>query len=138
LIQTAVVSLQIKDIMEITSENRLRKLIVVGDRVLIRPKKTSEKTASGLYLPPSVQEKESVQTGYIIKAGPGYPIPMPIDEDDSWKENDEKIKYIPLQAQEGDLAIFLQKGAIEVMYGNEKLFIVPQSSILMLEREEDL
>jgi chaperonin GroES len=124
--------------MEITSENRLRKLIVVGDRVLIRPKKTSEKTASGLYLPPGVQEKESVQSGYIIKAGPGYPIPMPIDEDDSWKENDEKIKYIPLQAQEGDLAIFLQKGAIEIMYSNEKLFIVPQSSILMLEREEDL
>jgi co-chaperonin GroES (HSP10) len=124
--------------MEITSENRLRKLIVVGDRVLVRPKKTSEKTASGLYLPPGVQEKESVQSGYIIKAGPGYPIPMPIDEDDSWKENDEKIKYIPLQAQEGDLAIFLQKGAIEIMYSNEKLFIVPQSSILMLEREEDL
>ena len=45
---------------------------------------------------------------------------------------------LPLQAQEGDLAIFLQKGAIEVMYENEKYFIVPQASILMLEREEDL
>uniref|UniRef100_UPI0040484360 co-chaperone GroES n=1 Tax=Roseivirga sp. TaxID=1964215 RepID=UPI0040484360 len=124
--------------MEITSENKLKKLIVVGDRVLVRPKKSTEKIASGLYLPPGVQEKESVQTGYIIKVGPGYPLPMPIDEDDAWKENDEKIKYIPLQAKEGDLAIFLQKGAIEVMYGNEKLFIVPQTSILMLEREEDL
>jgi hypothetical protein len=32
----------------------------------------------------------------------------------------------------------LQKGAIEVIYENEKYFIVPQASILMLEREEEL
>ena len=124
--------------MELTPDNKLRKLIVVGDRVLIRPKKSPEKTDSGLYLPPGVQEKERVQTGYILKVGPGYPIPMPMEEDEPWKENDEKIKYIPLQAEIGDLAIFLQKGALEVIYENEKLFIVPQSSILMLEREEDL
>ncbi len=124
--------------MELTPENKLKKLIVVGDRVLIRPKKSPDKTDSGLYLPPGVQEKEKVQTGYILKAGPGYPIPMPVEEDEPWKDSDEKIKYIPLQAEVGDLAIFLQKGALEVIYENEKLFIVPQSSILMLEREEDL
>ena len=45
---------------------------------------------------------------------------------------------MPLQVKEGDLAIFLQKGAFEVMYQNEKYFIVPQASILMLEREENL
>lgn len=124
--------------MELTAENRLKKLIVVGDRLLIRPKKQPEKTESGLYLPPGVQEKEKVQTGYVIKLGPGYPIPMPTEEDEPWKESDEKIKYIPLQAQEGDLAIFLQKGAVEIVYQGEKLFIVPQSSVLMLEREQDL
>ncbi|KYG78491.1 MULTISPECIES: co-chaperone GroES family protein [Roseivirga] len=124
--------------MELTAENRLRKLIVVGDRLLIRPKKQPDKTDSGLYLPPGVQEKEKVQTGFVIKVGPGYPIPMATDEDEPWKENDEKIKYVPLQAQEGDLAIFLQKGAVEVVYQGEKLFIVPQSSVLMLEREQDL
>ena len=124
--------------MELTADNKLRKLIVVGDRVLIRPKKSPDKTASGLYLPPGVQEKEKVQSGYILKAGPGYPIPLPIEEDEPWKDADEKIKYIPLQAEIGDLAIFLQKGAVEVMYEGEKLFIVPQSSVLMLEREKDL
>lgn len=124
--------------MELTADNRLRKLIVVGDRVLIRPKKSPEKTDSGLYLPPGVQEKEKVQSGYIIKVGPGYPIPMAVEEDEPWKDNEEKVKYIPLQAEEGDLAIFLQKGAIEIMYESQKLFIVPQSSILMLERDEHL
>lgn len=124
--------------MKTSLENRLKKLIVVGDRVLIKPTKQSDKTSSGLYLPPGVQEKEKIQSGYVIKVGPGYPLPMPVDEDDMWKGKDDQVKYLPLQAQEGDLAIFLQKGAIEVIYEDEKYFIVPQSSILMLEREEEL
>lgn len=124
--------------MKLTADNKLKKLIVVGDRVLIRPAKESDRTESGLYLPPSVQEKEKIQRGFVIKVGPGYPLPLPADEDDMWKGKEEQVKYLPLQAQEGDMAIFLQKGAIEVMYENEKYFIVPQSSILMLEREEEL
>jgi len=122
----------------VTPDNKWRKLIVVGDRVLIKPKKQSEKTNSGLFLPPGVREKDKIQSGYIIKTGPGYPLPLPSDEDDMWKGKEEQIKYLPLQAEEGDLAIFLQKGAVEVMYEGEKYFIVPQASILMLEREEDI
>ena len=124
--------------MKLTPDSKLKKLIVVGDRVLIRPAKQTDKTESGLYLPPGVQEKEKIQSGYVIKVGPGYPLPMPADEDEAWKGKEDQIKYLPLQAQEGDLAIFLQKGAIEVIYASEKYFIVPQASILMLEREEDL
>lgn len=124
--------------MKITADNKLKKLIVVGDRVLIQPAKQSDKTESGLYLPPGVQEKEKIQSGYVIKVGPGYPLPLPADEDEMWKGKEELVKYLPLQAQEGDLAIFLQRGAVEVIYEKEKYFIVPQASILMLEREEDL
>ncbi|MFC3880191.1 co-chaperone GroES [Algoriphagus namhaensis] len=124
--------------MQLTADNKLKKLIVVGDRVLIRLKKPNEKTGSGLYLPPGVQEKEKVQQGYIIKAGPGYPIPMPTDDQEPWMDTDEKVKYVPLQAKEGDLAIFLLSGAHEVIYEGEKYFIVSQHSILMLEREQDL
>lgn len=124
--------------MELTADNKLQKLIIVGDRVLIKPKADEEKTNSGIFLPPGVKEKEKVQSGYIVKAGPGFPIPLPMDDDDSWKGEEDKVKYVPLQAKEGDLAIFLQKSAFEVQYKSEKYFIVPQSSILMLEREEDL
>jgi chaperonin GroES len=123
--------------MVLTSDNTFKKLIVIGDRVLIRPSKPDEKTASGLYLPPGVQEKEKVQQGFVIKTGPGYAIPVPM-EDESWKSEEDKVKYIPLQAREGDLAIFLLSGATEVMYEGEKYFIVPQSAILMLEREEEM
>ncbi len=124
--------------MRVTSDSKLKNLIVVGDRVLIRPARETEKTESGLYLPPGVQEKEKIQRGYVIKTGPGYPLPLPADEDDLWKGREDQVKYLPLQAQEGDLAIFLQKGAIEVIYEKEKYYIVSQASILMLEREEDL
>lgn len=124
--------------MEIISENKLDKLIIIGDRLLIKPKRLSEQTKSGLFLPPGVQEKERVQSGYVMKTGPGYPIPLPTDEDEPWKEPHEQISYIPLQAREGDLAIFLQKGAHEIVYGGEKYFIVSQAAVLMLERDEDL
>ena len=120
----------------IKKNNSLDKINVVGDRVLVKPRKESEKTDSGLYLPPGVREKEKVQYGYIVKSGPGYPIPVAIENDQPWKTDDEKIKYVPLQVKQGDLSVFLQGGAYEVIYQGEKYFIVPQSSILMIEREE--
>jgi co-chaperonin GroES (HSP10) len=123
--------------MHISQDNKLKKLVIIGDRVLIRPTKANERTESGLFLPPGVQEKERVQKGYIIKIGPGYALPMP-PEDEPWKNNEEKVKYLPLQAREGDLAIFLVSGATEIEYSGEKYFIAPQSAILMLERDEEL
>jgi len=123
--------------MRITSNNILKNLIVIGDKVLIKPTTPNERTESGLYLPPGVQEKEKVQQGYVIKTGPGYATLVP-SEGESWKSEEEQIKYLPLQAKEGDLAIFLISGATEIMYAGEKYFIVPQSAILLLEREEEL
>jgi len=121
------------------TDGKLKKLIVVGDRVLIKPKKMSNKSKAGLFLPPGYQEKEEIQTGFVVKIGPGYPIPLPSDEfNETWKKNEEKIRYIPLQAKEGDLAIFLQKGAIEIIFNDEKYFIVSQNSILLLERDEEI
>ena len=123
--------------MILVQDNKLKKLIIIGDRVLIRISKPNERTSSGLFLPPGVQEKEKVQQGFVIKTGPGYAIPLPI-ENEPWQTEEEQVKYIPLQAKEGDLAIFLLSGATEVIYEGEKYFIVPQSAILMLEREENL
>ncbi len=114
------------------------KLLVVGDRVLIKPIDDLEKTASGLYLPPGVQEKEKIQSGYVIKAGPGYIIPHFSEDDEPWKESKEKIKYIPLQAKVGDLAIFLRRDAVEIEFEKEKYLIVSQSVVLLLMRDDFL
>lgn len=123
--------------MRLTNTNVLRKLIVIGDRMLIKPSAPEERTNSGLFLPPGVRDKEKVQQGLVIKTGPGYAIPIPV-ESEPWKTDEEQVKYVPLQAREGDLAIFLVSGATEVMYEGEKYFIVPQSAILMLERDEEI
>ncbi len=125
--------------MKQTSRNKLEKLIVVGDRLLIKPLSLSKKTKGGLFLPPGYNEKEEIQSGYVLKTGPGYPIPVTSEDDESWKQDPhENIRYIPLQAKEGDLAIFLQKGAIEIVYNDEKYYIVPQHSVLLLERDEEI
>lgn len=123
--------------LRITPDNKLKKLIIIGDRVLIKLSKGENRTESGLYLPPGVQEKEKVQQGYVVKTGPGYAIPLPGD-DEPWKNEEEKVKYVPLQAQEGDLAIFLMNAATEVVHGGENYMIVPHNAILMLERDEAL
>ena len=52
-------------------EKDLSKFILVGDRVLIKPKNQMDRTKSGLYLPPGVQEKEKIHSGYVLRVGPG-------------------------------------------------------------------
>ena len=125
--------------MELSFDKQeLAKFILIGDKVLIRPKNPQGKTASGLYLPPTVQENEKTHSGYIVRVGPGYPIPAMTDADEPWKEKKDEVKYVPLQAQVGDLAIYLNKSGWEIEFNKEKFIILPHSSILMLIRDEGL
>lgn len=114
------------------------KFLMVGDKVLVKPTNPQVKTKSGLLLPPLVQEGEKLQTGYVIRIGPGYPLPLPADEDEPWKKKDEKNSYLSLQAKEGDLAVYLQSSAYEVSLNDEKYLILPHSAILMLVRDKEL
>lgn len=115
--------------------NSVEKFIVVGDRVLIKPREMETHTKSGLVLPATVKEKEEVQSGYIIKTGPGYTVP-PLTEDEPWKEERNEPRYTGMQAKEGDLAIYLKGGAHEIEFENEKYLIVPHNAILLLIRDE--
>ena len=122
----------------IDGKQDLEKFIVVGDRVLIKPKTSPEMTKSGLYLPPGVHEKEKIHSGYVLKVGPGYPIPAISDSDEPWKNKGDEVKYVPLQPKEGDLAVYLQKSGWEIEFNKEKYVIIPHSAILLLIRDEDL
>ncbi|MCC6396318.1 MAG: co-chaperone GroES [Bacteroidetes bacterium] len=114
-----------------------KELIVVGDRMLLSLDEGQDKTKSGLYLPASVREKEKVASGRVVHVGPGYPIPNPnYTEDEPWSTNREPMRYIPLQAREGDYAIFLREQGIEIEFEDVKYLIVPQSAVLMLVRSE--
>jgi len=125
--------------MELSIDNKeLDKFLMIGDKVLIKPTNPQGKTKSGLLLPPLVQEGEKLQTGYVIKTGPGIALPSPSDDDEIWKKEKEKVSYIPLQAKEGDLAIYLQSAGFEILINDEKYLILSHSSILMLLRDQDL
>ena len=54
------------------------------------------------------------------------------------KKEHEEVRYLPLQAKEGDLAIFLQNSAYEISFDDEKYLIVPHSAVIMLIRDEEL
>jgi chaperonin GroES len=115
-----------------------KKIMVVGDRVLVLPDKDKNKTKHGLYLPPGVKEKEKVQGGYIVQVGPGYPVVNPnyMDQEPWSTSPKEPVKYIPLQAEEGDYALFLKDSAIEIEYDDKEYLILPQSAILVLIRPD--
>lgn len=122
----------------IIEEQDLEKFIMIGDRVLIKPKDQQNRTPSGLYLPPTVQENEKTLSGYIVKVGPGYPIPAMTDAEEPWQEKKDDVKYVPLQAKVGDLAVYLNKSGWDIEFNKNKYIILPHSSILMLIRDEDL
>ncbi|MDD8017351.1 MAG: co-chaperone GroES family protein [Bacteroidota bacterium] len=117
-----------------------KKIILVGDRVLIEPEKDQEKTSHGLYLPPGVKEKEKVQSGYIVKVGPGYPVINPnfVDQEPWSTTPKDPVKYIPLQVEEGDYALFLRDNAIEIEYERKQYLIIQQSHLLMIIRPDAL
>jgi co-chaperonin GroES (HSP10) len=112
-----------------------KNLIIVGDRVLIEQDERMDKTPSGLYLPPTVKEKEKVLGGHVVKVGPGYPLPENTP-DESWAAGRKDIRYLPLQAAEGDYAIFLKDPAMEIEFEEKKYLIVPHAAILALVRTE--
>jgi co-chaperonin GroES (HSP10) len=116
-----------------------KKIVLVGDKVLIAPDTESDRTAHGLYLPPGVKEKEKVQSGIVVHVGPGFAVPNPhyLDQEQWSTTPRDPVKYIPLQAEEGDYTLFLRDSAVEIEYEETKYLIVPHSSILMLIRRSD-
>lgn len=116
-----------------------REVIVVGDKVLIKPEEEDSKTPSGLYLPQGVAEKELVAGGYIVNVGPGYPTVEPAVEGEPWSGHSRtEMRYLPLQARKGDFAVFLRRDAIEVEIDDSKYQIVGHGSILLLIRDRGI
>lgn len=117
-----------------------KEILVIGDRVLIKPDTGEDRTKVGLYLPQSVVEKQPVHSGYIIETGPGIAIPnLQNEASEPWQKSETSpVKYIPVQAEVGDYALFLRKEAIEIRYQDEDFLLVPQAAILIVIRGEDL
>jgi chaperonin GroES len=118
-------------------EESPKRLIVVGDRVLITPEEGEERTNVGLYLPATALESRQVQGGRIVATGPGTPMTEPASMDDEpWKIRTPDVKYLPMQAEVGDYALFFRKAAVEISFEGKSYLVVPQAAILVLVRRE--
>ena len=119
-------------------ESGPKRLIVVGDRVLITPEEGEERTRVGLYLPQTALDTLAVQGGRVLATGPGTPLAEPASLDDEpWKivARDTGGRFVPMQARIGDYALFFRKAAVEITFENTKYLVVPQAAILILVRQ---
>jgi chaperonin GroES len=115
-----------------------KRLIVVGDRVLIQPEEGEDRTKVGLYLPASAVDNQAVQGGKVVATGPGNAVSAPTELDqEPWKIGGSEPKYVPLQARIGDYAIFFRRAAVEITFEGDRYLVVPQAAILTLVREQD-
>lgn len=116
-----------------------KKLIVVGDRVLVKPEEGEERSKVGLYLPPTAVDSQAVQGGKIVATGPGQPMPDPSDvSDEPWKTGSSReLRFVPMQARAGDYALFFRKAAVEITFEGETYLVIPQGAILALVREDE-
>ncbi len=121
-----------------------KELIVVGDRVLVAIEDGEERSAVGLYLPPTAIDNQAVQGGRIVATGPGLPMPdlASQDSDEPWKNAQSSAsgttRHVPMQARKGDYALFFRKASVEITFENERFLVVPQAAILALVRDTDV
>lgn len=115
-----------------------KRLIVVGDRVLIQPEEGEDRTKVGLYLPATAVDSQAVQGGKVVATGPGNAVSAPTElNEEPWKIGAAEARYVPLQARIGDYAIFFRRAAVEITFEGDRYLVVPQAAILTLVREED-
>lgn len=86
----------------------------LGDRIIIELVETEEKTASGIVLPDSAQEKP--QEGKVVAVGTGRVL-----------DNGERVA---LEVAEGDRIIFSKYAGTEVKYAGNEYLILRESDIL--------
>ena len=84
------------------------------DRVVVERLEAEEKTASGIIIPDSAQEKP--MQGKIIAAGSG--------------SRDETGKVQPLDVKEGDVVLFGKWSGTEVKLDGKELLIMKESDIM--------
>ena len=83
----------------------------LSDRIVVKPEPAEEKTASGIILPDTAQEKP--QKGSVIAIGKGT------------KEN-------PITVKVGDTVLYSKYGGTELKHEQEDYLIMKESDILAI------
>ena len=86
----------------------------LADRVVLRRVEAEQKTAGGIILPDSAQEKP--QEGEIVAVGPGL--------------RDEDGKFIGLEVKVGDRVLFGKWSGTEIKVDGEELLVMKESDVI--------
>ncbi|GAF25353.1 co-chaperonin GroES [Moorella thermoacetica Y72] len=86
----------------------------LGDRVLIKPLESEEKTAAGIVLPDTAKEKP--QQGEVIAVGPGRLL-----------DNGERVK---MEVKAGDRVLYARYAGTELKQGDTKYLVLSERDIL--------
>ena len=89
----------------------MKRLIVVGDRVLVKPGEGEDRTKVGLYLPATAIDNQAVQTGMVVAVGPGKRegpdlIPMGVRVGDKVTVRDNAQAYVCYHMGKKVLAVY--------------------------------
>jgi chaperonin GroES len=98
----------------VQEETKPMKFRPLHDRVVVRRVRSEEKTAGGIIIPDTAQEKP--QEGEIIAVGPGA--------------RDETGKLVPLDVKNGDRILFGKWSGTEVKIDGEDLLIMKESDVM--------
>ena len=88
----------------------------LGDRILVKPKESEEKTKSGIVLPDSAKEKP--QEGVVIAVGEGA--------------RDENGKRIPMEIKKGNAVLYSKYSGTEVKIDGVEHLIIKESDVLAI------
>ena len=88
----------------------------LGDRLLVKPKESEEKTKSGIVLPDSAKEKP--QEGLVISTGEGG--------------RDDKGIRIPMDVKVGDTVLYSKYAGTEVKIDSIEHLIIRENDVLAI------
>lgn len=89
----------------------------LGDRLVVRPLKAEEVTATGILIPDVAQEKP--QRGTVLAAG---------------ERVGDEGRRTPLDVAEGDEVLYSKYGGTEVEVDGEKLLVLHEADVLAVVR----
>ena len=90
------------------------KLQPLEDRIVVRPGKSEETTASGLVIPDTAKEKP--QEGEVVAVGPG--------------RIDDNGNRVPLDVSVGDRVLYSKYGGTEVKFGADEFLVLSARDVL--------
>ncbi len=92
-------------------------LTPLNDRLIVKAVTAEEKTAGGIYLPDSAQEKPT--EAEVVAVGPGKPL--------------DNGKVAAMEVKPGDRIVYAKYGGTEIKVGNEEYVILRQDDVLAIK-----